>query len=128
MFPGIDGFHWTVGHIIFLSLFFVVALTLFMTVASAVMRTARDFRAHRAIAFCWHADFPDLPLSARRCRHELAGRVISRTCDNDFDCRHCKKYSEFAVLPATGVAHDLGLHYPEDRFYQRGHTWGEAGS
>ena len=24
MFPGIDGFHWTVGHVIFLSLFFAV--------------------------------------------------------------------------------------------------------
>ena len=40
MFPGIDGFHWTVGHVLFLSLFFVVALTIATTVLSAVLRTA----------------------------------------------------------------------------------------
>ena len=28
MFPGIDGFHWTVGHVLFLMLFFAVALTI----------------------------------------------------------------------------------------------------
>ncbi len=123
MFPGIDGFHWTAGHIIFLCLFFAVAITIFATAASATIRTMRAFHAHHAIDLCWHADFADLPLSGRRCRHELAGRVTWRTCDNAFDCRHCEKYSELAVLPASGVAHDLGLHYPEDRLYHRGHTW-----
>jgi len=123
MFPGIDGFHWTAGHIIFLCLFFAVVLTIATTVISAAMRTVRDFRTHRAADFCWHADFADLPETDRRCRHELAGRVMSRTCDNAFDCRHCEKYSEFAVLPARGVVHDLGLNYANDRFYHRGHTW-----
>lgn len=123
MFPGIDGFHWTFGHVLFLSLFFVVALTIFTTVASAVVRTVHDFRSHRAINFCWHEEFNELPVSDRRCRHELAGRVISRTCDNAFDCRQCEKYPQFAVLPATGNVHSLGLDYPEDRYYHRGHTW-----
>jgi len=123
MFPGIDGFHWTFGHILFLSLFLVVAATIFATVISAVWRTARDFRTRQAIDFCWKANFSELPISERRCRHELAGRVISRTCDNAFDCRHCAKYSQFAVLPATGHASSLGLDYPNDRFYHRGHTW-----
>jgi len=123
MLPGVDGFHWTAGHIVFLSLFFVVALTIATTVLSAVWRTRRDFRTHRAADLCWHADFAELPISERRCRHELAGRVIARICDNAFDCRHCEKYSEFAVLPATGVARDLGLNYAADRFYHRGHTW-----
>lgn len=126
MFPGIDGFHWTFGHILFLSLFFVVVLTIFTTIASAVFRTRRDFRAHRAIDFCWHSDFAELPLSDRRCRHELAGRVISRTCDNAFDCRRCEKYSQFAVLPATGNLNSIGLDYPDDRYYHRGHTWVKA--
>ena len=27
------------------------------------------------------------------------------------------------MLPATGLATDLGLNYPDDRFYHRGHTW-----
>lgn len=123
MFPGIDGFHWTVGHIVFVGLFFAVVLTILATVGSAVWRTRNDFRAHRAIDLCWKADFAELPEADRRCRHELAGRVVSRTCDNQFDCRHCENYSHFAVLPATGFAHDLGLDYPDDRFYHRGHTW-----
>jgi len=46
MFPGIDGFHWTAGHIIFLGLFFAVVVTLLMTIASALWRTSRDFRNH----------------------------------------------------------------------------------
>jgi Glycine cleavage H-protein len=123
MFPGIDGFHWTVGHVVFLSLFFAVALTILATVGSAAWRTAKDFRDRKVTDLCWKADFAELPEADRRCRHELAGRVISRTCDNQFDCRHCVNYSHFAVLPATGYARDLGLDYPEDRLYHRGHTW-----
>jgi hypothetical protein len=123
MFPGVDGFHWTAGHVIFLCLFFAVVLTIAMTVIFAVRRTIRDFRNHRAMDFCWHVDFADLPAADRRCRHELAGRVISRSCANAFDCRNCEKYSEFAVLPAKGIVHDLGLNYSNDRFYHRGHTW-----
>lgn len=123
MFPGIDGFHWTAGHIIFLCLFFAVVVAIATTVIFAARRTVRDFRSHRAIDLCWHADFADFPVTDRRCRHELAGRVISRTCPNAFDCRNCEKYSEFAVLPARGIVHDLGLDYSDDRFYHRGHTW-----
>jgi glycine cleavage system H protein len=126
MFPGVDGFHWTAGHIVFLCLFFAVALTILITVGSAALRTAKDFRDHKAIDLCWKADFAELPEADRRCRHELAGRVISRTCDNQFDCRHCENYSHFAVLPATGYAPDLGLDYPNDRLYYRGHTWVKA--
>ncbi len=123
MFPGVDGFHWTAGHIIFLCVFFAVVATILATVISAARRTVRDFRNHRAIDFCWHADFADLPLPDRRCRHELAGRLASRICENAFDCRHCEKYSEFAKLPARDINHDLGLKYSDDRFYHRGHTW-----
>ena len=123
MFPGIDGFHWTFGHILFLSLFFLVALTILTTVASAVWRTAKDFRTHKAIDFYWKENFSELPERDRRCRHELAGRVISRVCDNAFDCRHCENYAQFAVLPATGHVNSLGLNYSDDRYYHRGHTW-----
>jgi len=123
MFPGIDGFHWAFGHILFLCLFFAVALTIGITVASAVWKTLGDFRTHRASEFCWQADFAELPAAERRCRHQLAGRVVSRTCDNAFDCRRCEKYSQYAVLPATGNVGSLGLDYPEDRLYHRGHTW-----
>ncbi len=123
MFPGIDGFHWTAGHIIFLGLFFAVVVTLLTTIASALWRTSRDFRNHEAIDFCWKSDFAELPERERRCRHELSGRVMSRTCDHAFDCRTCESYPKFAVLPPRGIAHDLGLHYADDRFYHRGHTW-----
>ena len=123
MFPGVDGFRWTLGHILFLSLFFAVALTILVTVVSAVWRTVRDFRTNRAIELCWKSDFAQLPETERRCRHELAGRVMSRTCDNAFDCRQCGNYSQFAVQSARGVVHDLGINYSNDRFYHRGHTW-----
>ncbi len=123
MFPGVDGFHWTVGHVIFLSLFFVVVVTIVATVTKALLRTAADFHSPRANELCWSADFAELPAADRRCRHELAGRVIQRTCDHEFDCRSCENYSSFADLPANGYGRDLGLDYPSDRLYHRGHTW-----
>lgn len=123
MFPGVNGFHWTFGHILFLSLFFAVVLTILATVVRAAWHTARRLRVHEAAELCWKSDFAELPESERPCRHELAGRVISRTCDNGFDCRHCSKYPELAALPAGGMARALGIHYSEDRFYHRGHTW-----
>ena len=52
MFPWIDGFHWTSGHIIFLSIFFAVVLTILATIVRAVWRTAADFRTHRATEMC----------------------------------------------------------------------------
>ena len=123
MFPGVDGFHFTFGHILFLSLFFAVVLTIFITVALAVRRTVDDFRTDHGMDFCWHEHFSEMPPSQRRCRHELAGRVISRTCDNAYDCRHCEQYARFAVLPASGNVSALGLKYSEDCYYHRGHTW-----
>jgi glycine cleavage system H lipoate-binding protein len=125
MFPGIDGFHWTLGHILFLALFFAVAFTILATIAWAGWRTSCDFRSHRAIGLWWRSEFAELPAADRRCRHQLAGRVISRTCDNAFDCRDCEKYSQYAVLPTTGNLDSLGLDYSPDRYYHRGHTWVE---
>lgn len=123
MFPGVDGFHWSFGHVLFLSLFFAMALTIIATVVSAVWRTAEDFRTHRASELCWKSDFAELREAERRCRHQLAGRVSSRMCDNNFDCRTCSNYLHYAMLPAQGIVRDLGLNYSEDRFYHRGHTW-----
>jgi len=125
MFPWIDGFHWTVAHILFLSLFFSVVLTILTTVVFAAWRTTHDLRGHSVADLCWKSDFAELPASERRCRHELAGRVASRVCDNGFDCRQCTQYSQFAARPARGIVHDLGLQYSDNRFYHRGHTWVE---
>jgi glycine cleavage system H lipoate-binding protein len=123
MFPGVDGFHWTFGHIFFLAVFFAVVLTILVTLAAATLRTVRDMRTGKAADICWHADFGELPEAERRCRHELAGRVEQRTCPNAFDCRRCPDYARFADLAPSVAPRTFGLNYPGDRFYHRGHTW-----
>lgn len=128
MFPGVDGFHWTVGHVVFLSLFFAVALTIFATVLRAGWYTAHQLRTHNAAELCWKADFAELPESERRCRHELAGRVASRICDMAFDCRECRNYERLASLPAKPAVNHYGIDFSPDRFYHRGHTWIEPGN
>jgi Glycine cleavage H-protein len=125
MFPGVDGFHWSFGHVLFLGLFFAIALTIAGTVVRAVWSSARDFRTRRASAICWNLEFAELPEEERRCRHELAGRVEERTCPNAFDCRHCGEYERFACLPAAAPTSTFGLDYPAGRLYHRGHTWVE---
>ena len=75
MFPGTHDFTWDAGHIIFLGAFYMVVLVIAGTVGTAVYRAIRDFRQHKQGAIQWHAEFEDLPLSARRCRHELNGEV-----------------------------------------------------
>jgi hypothetical protein len=123
MFPWVDGFHWSPGHIIFLSVFFTVVLIILTTFAWAIWRTASDFRTHRATETCWRLNFAELPEAERRCRHELAGRLPHRVCNNAFDCRHCSKYAEFAVLPSKTVAGNAGVNFSDNLLYHRGHTW-----
>ena len=40
MFPGVDGFHWSFGHVLFLGLFFAIALT----IAGTVVRSRLEQR------------------------------------------------------------------------------------
>jgi glycine cleavage system H lipoate-binding protein len=123
VFPGVDGFHWTFAHVIFLTAFFGVAVAIVTTVLMAIRGAARDLRNGQADAICWREDFAELPTAERCCRHQLAGRVADRTCPNAFDCAHCPDYPRFAALPAAVAPRTFGLNYPEDRFYHRGHTW-----
>ena len=123
MFPWVDGFHWTAVHIIFLTLFFTAVTIILSTFVSALLHTAGEFRAHRATEMWWRANFAEMPEEERRCRHELAGRVASRTCDNAFDCRHCVKYPEFAAIPANVHTQNVGVPYSDKLLYHRGHTW-----
>ena len=123
MFPWVDGFHWSAGHIIFLSIFFGVVLIVASTFVSAVWRTAADFRTHRATEMCWRLNFAELPEAERACRHQLSGRVPHRTCNNAFDCRHCPQYAEFAALPAKAVGQNAGVSFSDNLLYHRGHTW-----
>src|SRR5512132_3508394 len=97
MFPGVNGFHWTVGHILFVSAFATVLLVIASTVIAALLRSRRDVRLARADAIRWHADWEDLPERDRRCRHDVAGEVIYRVCPNGFDCRACGDHPHFAA-------------------------------
>jgi Glycine cleavage H-protein len=123
MFPWANGSHWGVDHVIFISLFFAVVLTLVSLLLVAVSNTVLNFRSHRAAGVCWREDFAEMPEAERHCRHELAGRVPFRICDNAFDCRHCGQYAQFAVLPSKDTQQSAGVDYSDNLLYHRGHTW-----
>jgi hypothetical protein len=127
--PGIDGFAWDAGHIIFLGAFYAVLMVVFATVAAACVRAARDFRLNRAEEVRWQADFHDLPAGSRRCRHELSGEVRRRTCDKAFECGRCATHARLlasrdgTTAAAAEPGSVAGLTVPSDRLYHRGHTW-----
>ncbi len=125
MFPNVNGFHFTFGHVLFLSLFGLVLITIGAAILLAMWKTRRDLRANQTENLRWHTEFDDLPLDERRCRHELAGRVEARVCPNAFDCRGCRQYVQFAALPAHAPEYAFGLDYPANRLYHRGHAWVE---
>ena len=93
MFPGVDGFHWSITHIVFLTLFGLVLTTVLTTVSVALWRTRRAFHTHSAEELCWEADFEDLPASERACRHAMTGSAPGRLCPNAFDCRGCGQHA-----------------------------------
>jgi glycine cleavage system H lipoate-binding protein len=117
---------------IFLGIFYSVLAVISVTVALSLLRVARDFRSRRAEAICWQATFPDLPARERVCRHEFTGEFQHRTCDRAFDCRDCQTHSALmAKRPAQAAvdpheAEVMGLDFPLDRFYHRGHAWVHA--
>ncbi len=132
MFPVVYGFRWEAGNLIFLSAFFTVLLFILVTVTVAVLRTQRDFRDRRQETIRWKADFEDLPLDARSCRHELTGVFRRQKCVRGFDCRDCSTHAALlAHGEATGTSpiasqegqSPSGFNMPSDRLYHRGHTW-----
>jgi glycine cleavage system H lipoate-binding protein len=127
MFPGVNGFEWTAGHLIFLGAFFTIVLILLSTAAIALSRSARDLRAMRVEAIRWHSDFHELGARERHCRHEFTGTFKQRVCDNGFDCRECPMHAKLVAsgaAPAADHNQDVfGLNMPLDRFYHRGHAW-----
>lgn len=126
MFPGVDGFHWTLGHVLFLAIFFLVGLTILATTVVALWRARRDVKRHRVGQMRWLSEFEELPIGERSCRHELAGRVANRTCPRAFECGTCPDYSHFAALPTESPEYAFGMDYPPDRLYHRGHSWVRA--
>ena len=128
MFPGIDGFHWTAGHLIFLGLFYSVALVILATLSVAGWRALRDLGAQKADAIRWQGDFHDLPEADRTCRHVLTGEFQHRTCELGFDCRRCVTHAALLkkhppVEVSAKEVEEAGVRLPLDRLYHRGHAW-----
>lgn len=129
MFPWIYEFRWTPVHVIFLGVFFTVAMVVVATVLVALRRTGRTFASRASEKLQWLSDFEDLPAAARACRHQISGETAHRTCHNEFDCRACATHPRFLerrspALEPEGREDTLyGLSMPLDRYYHRGHTW-----
>jgi hypothetical protein len=128
MFPGVDGFAWDSGHVIFLGAFFAVITALFVTLTRVWLRSLRAKNPKVVQSIRWHEDFHELPPRARQCRHALTGEVRERTCPNEFDCRTCAEHPKFVRSAPVMAEQDLqdcvaGMVIPLDRLYHRGHTW-----
>ncbi len=126
MLPWNYGFHADLGHLVFLGAFYAVLLTVAVTLARAALRSLRDLRARRAEQIRWQSDFQDLPARDRVCRHVLTGEFAHRECPNAFDCRVCSTHAKLIEThPAAAAAEEqvLGMSFPRDRLYHRGHCW-----
>ncbi len=129
MFPFIYEFQWTPYHVVFLGLFFSVVGVILSAVSLALLRAFKTLRRRRHEAVQWEAEFEDLPVAARTCRHQIAGEVAHRTCNHEFDCRTCQAHQAFLaklspeLAPAGTQESVFGFSLPLDRYYHRGHTW-----
>jgi glycine cleavage system H lipoate-binding protein len=130
MFPGVHGFSWSLGNLVFLGIFYSVVIVVLSSVAVAWFRFRRDMVLQRAESIRWHADFEELPKGARTCRHEFSGEFSHRECQLGFDCRGCTVHAGLvaakdaaAASRETDDAHIMGIPVPLDRAYHRGHTW-----
>lgn len=127
MFPWVYGFHWSPGYLIFLGVFFTVAVAVVSTVVLALWRSFRDFRQGRVPQLQWASNFHDLPPQERHCRHDMTGELPGRVCENSFDCRCCGKHATFSEECTAACTCDIyGMTVPLDRYYHRGHTWVQA--
>ncbi|MBZ5575441.1 MAG: hypothetical protein LAP40_02645 [Acidobacteriia bacterium] len=132
MFPWNYGFHWSTGNVLFLGAFYTVLVVVATTVASAILRARRAVAAQQTDAIRWRSDFHDLPPRDRVCRHVLTGEFQVRECPNAFDCRQCETHARLVALhppeaPPESGEELLGMSFPLDRFYHRGHTWARLG-
>lgn len=131
MFPGVNGFHWDAGHILFLGAFFAVAIVVAAVFGLALLRAANDRMPQREQAIRWHREFRELLSDDRRCRHELTGEIRQRQCPNEFDCRYCEDHPKFRRVVPTMSESDATASNgtaPTDRYYHRGHTWAKLES
>jgi len=127
MLPWNYGFHWNAGTLIFLGAFYTVLVVVAATVVNAALRSRRELKEHHEESIRWHSDFHDLPPADRVCRHVLTGEFRQRECPNAFDCRECETHARLIArrppAPADSEEEVLGMSFPLDRLYHRGHTW-----
>ncbi len=124
MFPGVDGFRWTFGHVFFISAFLSIAAALASIAALSLLRARKAVEDGKSEWLRWRADFAELPVPYRQCRHALTGQEPGRICPNGFDCRTCTNHAKFkSVRAGEGPDTYAGLRYPNHRYYHRGHTW-----
>lgn len=116
--------HHPSAEIFFISAFLCVAGAIAVVLVLSFLRARRGLATGQETAIRWAADFADLPKSDRRCRHDLTGEAPGRICPNAFDCRVCSNHLRFRKA-RRNEAPDMifGLHYPNYRYYHRGHTW-----
>lgn len=128
MLPWNYGFEWSAGTVIFMGAFYLALTIVAVTLMFAAWRSVKALRAKRAEAIRWRSDFHDLPPDARACRHTLTGRFRDRQCPNCFECGCCETNAALQQLnpqpaPPNGVEETMGMSFPLDRLYHRGHTW-----
>jgi hypothetical protein len=126
MFPFVYGFEWQPGYLIFLGVFFTVAIVVAATLITAGWRALRDLRRGREAEIRWQSLFHELPAADRICRHSLTGQLPGRTCDNGFACGHCEVHARLntaAPPPEMAQTDVMGIPVFPGRYYHRGHTW-----
>src|SRR4051794_5213633 len=120
MFPGIDGFHWTAQHVIFLGLFFSVLVVVATTFSAALVRSYAAADDRQVDRIRWLTDFEDLPARDRRCRRQLTGELIHRTCPNAFRCAECDAFqASRRTTSSSDIGDTFGLDYRANRLYHR---------
>lgn len=128
MLPWVYEFHWSPFHVTFLLVFFSVFVTVATTLVLALRRTNAAAENGTTPSILWHSQFEDLSKSQRACRHNMTGEIPNRVCSNGFDCAQCAVHQEILRNSAVATVEHrpetiLGLSFPTDRFYHRGHTW-----
>lgn len=130
MLPHAYEFHWDLGHVVFLGVFYTVVAVVLTTVSIALWRRWRDLKRWRAEAIEWHESFDDLPAARKHCRHEFDGGLDcgERLCGRGFDCAHCPDHAGLAAAGAERAGREtapVGMELSENRLYHRGHLWVE---
>ena len=128
MLPTSYEFHWDLGHIFFLGIFYSVLTVVLCTLGYAALRSVRDLRRRKAGSIAWHESFADLPSARRHCRHEFAGTIADKVCRREFDCAACSEHAALAAAGGGTIVRQVPPQAPRphERLYHRGHTWVES--